>query len=243
MSKLKKLLIALLLPISLYAQESSFSSRLIWSKGIEIGVHSLKETNTIMQTKSYEGFIVGLNFNFRYNIIEKNTDKSFSIELGNGISGSLGYNYFWRPSQYWPKEKEATGYFGYTFPIYFSLNIGNGSTFTSEKEKGYGIAIGLENSFNLVSDDYTENGVYGNFTSIPTLKFTYRKWSESKKHSFTQGENISILKERVFKIGVGPSYDYLSDDGVSFFNTSSGYNIKFLRSFYISYSFNILPSY
>jgi hypothetical protein len=124
-----------------------------------------------------------------------------------------------------------------------SLNTGNGSIHKSKKDKGFGFGIGLENSVNFVNYDEVKEWGYIILTMIPTLKFSFRKWYRLIKTGRSKLSDEYIFQERILKIGLGSEYKNISDDDSRFYELNDEYNIKLLRSLYISYSFNILPNY
>ncbi|OYU95531.1 MAG: hypothetical protein CFE21_10330 [Bacteroidetes bacterium B1(2017)] len=141
---------------------------------------------------------ISLNYTARVNIYEINKDRSFSIDVpitaGFGVgfknalvisrdslSSSTNYNYKEI------KSAEGTSIFNLSVPVFISFNMGMGSTYDNDSDKGLTVGVGFDCAHPLLFIEGKEsfeknfNSVKkSNFYFIPALSLGYRHWNGDK---------------------------------------------------------------
>lgn len=122
----------------------------------------------------------------RYNLSESNNNKSIGISgiptigLGGGITGGSSY---------------GSGYLSFNLPVVLEYATGNISTYTSDKDAGFVVGVGVEviKAPLLVSSGSTYTDYYGNTVSTvtypvppsfwvePCIELGYRHWNSNNK--------------------------------------------------------------
>jgi hypothetical protein len=139
--------------------------------------------------------LVAFVFDVRYNLTEFNNNSSLSAaaipDIGLGISGGAAGEF-----------ANALGILSFNLPLMVEYNIGNVSTYTADKDKGFVIGAGFEVTaaplVPIVHVSYTD--VNNNTQTMapasvwaePCFELGYRHWNKSNK-----------AKEINLKFGVG----------------------------------------
>lgn len=137
---------------------------------------------------------ISLNYTARVNIYELTKDRSISIDMpitaGFGVgfkdafvisrdslTSDLYYNY--RES----RSAEATSIFNLNIPVFISYNMGMGSTYVNDSDKGFTIGVGFDCAHPLLFvdgkksfDEYLTRVKKSNFYFIPAISLGYRHW-------------------------------------------------------------------
>jgi len=142
------------------------------------------------QYRSSEIALISFYYSPSFNLIEKGVENSYSINIpigihfigatkkfqGNYFNGSYNTDYFY--------NSEHLG--SISFPVYLTWNTGMGATYSSEKEKGFSLGLGLDNRMQLLLTQETNDGNSSlnskmpAISSLPSLMIGYRRWKAEK---------------------------------------------------------------
>ena len=184
------ILITVLLFGSKVHAQSEFKDRFFFSNGFSIfteaffGKTIVPVNNDPYALYYYPIKANGLSYftytpNFRYNLSEFDDNSSLSINVPIGIG-------------------LMTSEFGFgdlNFPIFISYNVGNVSTYKSDKNKGFTIGIGFEyyNMALFKNSNYADGVLEGSSWVEPCVNIGYRYWNSK-----------NLAKEFNLKLGFGP---------------------------------------
>ncbi|MDZ4666763.1 MAG: hypothetical protein SGJ00_02660 [bacterium] len=126
-----------------------------------------------------------------FNLIEKGSEKSFSINMPIGLHLTKGLQSFGANYNVPGTNPAIVANFNYnrsylgslSFPIYFTYNAGMGSTLLSEKELGFSIGLGLDNRLVGLSETTGNNSLSPSLPKIstmPSLMLGFRHWRNDK---------------------------------------------------------------
>ncbi|NOX48172.1 MAG: hypothetical protein GXO89_14460 [Chlorobi bacterium] len=174
------------------------------------------------------GFGIGYVYSFRFNIIELEDEKSFSVEVPLNLAYT---SYFTYDNTVGPDK----GLMSFSAPIILQFNYGNGATYNSSNSVGLVAGFGLE--YNLspmflesvkdknVGDMIPYNTTYYEYTKVkkswvqPILQLGIRYWNRKNK-----------LKEISLKYGFGGKKEWIkSADSGNDKNSSMSLQITFMR--------------
>jgi hypothetical protein len=171
-------------------------SRDVYSKGSHI--------ENVKYTGSATGICYSIATFFytpRINVYEGGPEMSISvsmpisvgINLGNKINYAVSTNDSRITDSYIMSDASIKqGYFKIGFPVYVNLNKGMGSTYNSDKDKGFTFGLGLDNMIvPVISSPATGNGeiingseVLSTFVVMPSMNIGYRYWKGDKAKEF-----------------------------------------------------------
>lgn len=148
--------------------------------------------------------------NFRYNLTEFDDNSSLSVNVPVGLGLMV--------SEY--------GFGSINFPVYLAYNVGNISTYKSDKNKGFTIGLGFEyyNMALFKNNDFL--GADANLHSSwvePCVNIGYRYWNSK-----------NLAKEFNLKLGFGPS-NTTTVSGVTAYEETSTVVVKLTWFRYLSY--------
>lgn len=173
---------------------------------------------------------------FRYNLTDLSDDKSLSIHT----TPALGISF--------SSMDNGSSYLGcFSMPLMIGFNTGNVSTYNTAKDKGFGIAVGVEYfSGGLIRlEDATDTEFYYNINGqdksyvvtddnktsaflVPVFEIAYRYWSKSNK-----------ARELTIQLGFGGKGDLETDpffdSVVQTGSAKAPMHIRFMWSQYLNY--------
>ena len=190
----------------------------------------------------YSAFdVVGFSFltiggKFRYNIFDLSKNSSISIHVfpSIGLSNASGYD-----------DERLLG--SLSIPLMIGLNYGNVSTYSSDKNKGLGIAFGLEyfnggliHSSNTQDEIVPYQDINGNshtytsstkaktsFILTPAMELAYRYWNRNNKAK----ELALQISFKSAKLKADPIFDEVEiSDPIT-----SGFHIRLIWQTYFNY--------
>ncbi|HMG15320.1 MAG TPA: hypothetical protein VK590_07745 [Saprospiraceae bacterium] len=173
---------------------------------------------------------------FRYNLIDLNENASLSFH----IQPALGLGFI-------GNDLADGGWGSLSIPFMLGYNIGNVSTYNANKNKGFGIAVGVEyfsgallkSSKTLEEITYTDiqgnqqivsQDNTGNLSTLfaPAFEISYRYWTKANKaHEFSL--LVSLGSKGSLK--TDSKYGSIVQDG----SASSPFHIRLLWSKYLNY--------
>jgi hypothetical protein len=186
--------------ITMGANAQEFKDKFFFSNGFSIATETFfgrkilppesydpNSQGSYYNDDDYDLSVVGISYftytaNFRYNLKEFNNNSSISLNVPVG----LGLMF----SEY--------GFGSINFPVFFSINTGNISTYSADKDKGFTFGVGFEyyNMALFKNPDYKDysSALDGASWVEPAVNIGYRYWNKR-----------NVAREFNLKLGFGPS--------------------------------------
>lgn len=164
--------------------------------------------------RSSEIALISFYYSPSFNIIEKGIENSYSINIPMGIHISDAKKQFsgeylngsYQSSYYYYAENLAS----FSFPVYLTWNTGMGATYSSEKETGFSLGLGLDNRMQLLLTQESNDGNSSlnskmpALSSLPSLMVGYRRWKGEKAKEIKL--KLSYLPSSVPSSSTTPSF-------------------------------------
>lgn len=190
--------------------------------------YDLTEMNVTGNYRRSEYAGVSFYYTPRFNLIEKGSEKSYSISMPIGAHLSIGTQRF--DGDYVVPNTTKTETFNYlagyvgslSLPIYFSYNTGMGATLASEKDNGFSIGLGIDTRISGLTDEEgnatTKTITMPKMSAMPSVLLGFRRWKNDK------------AKEIKIKLSYMPSSVQLKNsESSSFFNGGFAFALTFNR--------------
>lgn len=149
-------------------EAQSIRDRFIIGIGSQVGLVNTKATKIGVNKDKYDslfGIQFGVGVDLRYNIKVINEN----LSVGIGTNPSIGADY------YSFVKSGNTAYGSINIPVEFSLNIGEGATYESDKDFGFAIKTGVDlNIFPLFTDGRELPENYQKFSAFPHVTLAVR---------------------------------------------------------------------
>lgn len=210
----KNLLITFVFLVSLsFVKAQSFSERIIFGDGLSIltdifmGPEALSKNNSSVYT-NYGISILSYSLNPRFILKEFSNNTSISLDIPVSLAISFSDN----------------GFGSFTVPVMLGFNHGNISGYSSDKEKGFVLGLGVQylNSAIIKSEDFYEDEVKRSWIE-PVFNIGYRYWNKK-----------FVAKEINLKVGYKPGETFMDD---------KNYEKGSTRSFSMRLAFIVYPKY